>query len=90
MTSLLRFDPTGKVACLYTEAIDLRALGKLEVTRATEIRFNPDSQEWEVRAVDDDHTDDESSRIRWDCYPESTAFVQIGLLHWLDAISKKP
>ena len=55
MTSLLRFDPTGKVACLYTDAIDLRSLGKLEVTRATDIRFNTDSQEWEVRAVGDDH-----------------------------------
>jgi hypothetical protein len=31
-------------------------------------------------------TDDERSRLGWDCYPESTAFVQIGLLHWLDAL----
>jgi hypothetical protein len=35
-------------------------------------------------------TDDEYSRMSWDCYPESTAFVQIGLLHWLDAIHSKP
>lgn len=35
-------------------------------------------------------TDDEKSRLNWDCYPESTAFVQIGLLHWLDAIQTKP
>jgi hypothetical protein len=35
-------------------------------------------------------TDDEKSRMNWDCYPESTAFVQIGLLHWLDAIHLKP
>ncbi len=54
MTSLLRFDPKGNVGCLYTEAIDLRSLGRLEVTRATDIRFNADSQEWEVRAVGDD------------------------------------
>ncbi len=35
-------------------------------------------------------TGDENSRLNWDCYPESTAFVQIGLLHWLDAIQSKP
>lgn len=35
-------------------------------------------------------TDGPDSRIQWDCYPESTAFVQIGLLHWLDALSSKP
>ncbi|WAC18556.1 hypothetical protein OVA24_15080 [Luteolibacter sp. SL250] len=35
-------------------------------------------------------TDDSNSRMSWDCYPESTAFVQIGLLHWLDAIHPKP
>ncbi|RYD31318.1 MAG: hypothetical protein EOP87_14965 [Verrucomicrobiaceae bacterium] len=35
-------------------------------------------------------TDDANSRMNWDCYPESTAFVQIGLLHWLDAIHPKP
>ncbi len=34
-------------------------------------------------------TGDENSRLGWDCYPESTAFVQIGLLHWLDAISSR-
>ncbi len=70
MTALIRFDSKGKVACLYTEAIDLRSLGKLEVTRATDLRFNADSQEWEVRAVDDDrvlHSD--SSReacLEWE------------------------
>ena len=35
-------------------------------------------------------TGDEKSRLGWDCYPESTAFVQIGLLHWLDTIHSKP
>jgi hypothetical protein len=33
--SILRFDPTGKVACLYTEAIDLRSLGILIETKRT-------------------------------------------------------
>lgn len=49
MTSIFRFDPNGKIGCLYTEAIDLRSLGKLEVTRATDIVFNDVIQQWETR-----------------------------------------
>ena len=49
MTSVLRFDAKGMVGCLYTEAIDLRSLGKLEITRATDIVFNDAIQQWETR-----------------------------------------
>lgn len=48
----LRFDPGGHVGCLYTEAIDLRALGRLRVVRATDIRFNPVTQQWDVHSAD--------------------------------------
>jgi hypothetical protein len=48
----LRFDTGGSIDCLYTEAIDLRALGRLHVVRATDIRFNPDTQHWDVHAAD--------------------------------------
>jgi hypothetical protein len=48
MNSILRFDPGGHIGCLYTEAIDLRALGRLQVVRATDIRFNPTTQQWDV------------------------------------------
>jgi hypothetical protein len=48
MNSTLRFDPGGHIGCLYTEAIDLRALGRLQVVRATDIRFNESSQLWDV------------------------------------------
>jgi hypothetical protein len=54
VTCLLRFNPDGRIGCLYTEAIDLRSLGKLEVARATDIRFNDETQEWEVHAIGDD------------------------------------
>lgn len=54
MKTTLRFDPSGQVVCLYTEAIDLRALGKLEITRATDIRFNQASQQWEVHEAETD------------------------------------
>ena len=54
MKTTLRFDPAGQVECLYTEAIDLRMLGKLEITRATDIRFNDETQQWDVHAADND------------------------------------
>jgi len=47
--NILRFDTGGRIGCLYTEVIDLRALGRLHVVRATDIRFNPESQIWDVR-----------------------------------------
>jgi hypothetical protein len=48
MNATLRFDAAGLVACLYTEAVDLRVLGRLEVVRATDIRFNDRTQLWDV------------------------------------------
>lgn len=55
MKNTLRFQPTnGQVDCLYTEAIDLRELGMLQVTRATDIRFNEPSQQWEVHDAGSD------------------------------------
>jgi hypothetical protein len=52
MKTTLRFDPGGTVGCLYTEAIDLRELGKLEISRATDIRFNTATQQWDVHAAE--------------------------------------
>lgn len=49
MSTAIRFDQQGGVECLYTEAVDLRALGRLRVVRATEIAFDPEEQRWEVR-----------------------------------------
>ena len=52
MSTTLRFNPKGSVDCLYTEAIDLRQLGRLHVVRATEIEFEPQEQCWKVRCAD--------------------------------------
>jgi hypothetical protein len=52
MKSTLRFSPGGSIDCLYTEVIDLHALGRLQVVRATDIRFNDFSQEWDVHDAD--------------------------------------
>ena len=51
MSHTLRFNPGGQIDGLYTEAIDLRALGRLQVYRATDIRFCQKSQQWNVRSA---------------------------------------
>lgn len=48
-TVVLTFDPSGQGSCLYNELIDLQSLGSLEITRATQIEFNPATQQWEVK-----------------------------------------
>lgn len=48
----IRVHPGGHIDCLYTEAIDLHALGRLHVVRATDIRFNHSKQEWDVHDAD--------------------------------------
>ena len=45
---VLHFQPDGTGAGLYTEAIDLQQIGVLDVSRASEIEFNSDTQQWEV------------------------------------------
>ena len=50
MSATLRVAPDGSIHCLHTEAIDLRALGRLRVVRATEITFDEEEQQWEVRS----------------------------------------
>jgi len=63
MSQTLRIRPGGRIDCLYTEAIDLRALGRLQVSRATDIRFNPATQQWDVHAADtDEHLHSDPSR----------------------------
>lgn len=52
MKTTLRFKTGGQIDCLWTEAIDLRALGKLAITRATDIRFNPATQQWDVHTAE--------------------------------------
>lgn len=70
MKTTLRFDTAGLVGCLYTEEIDLRVLGKLAITRATDIRFNETSQQWEVHDAETDavhfHNPSRSECLAWE------------------------
>ena len=48
-THVITFDPAENGHCLFTEAIDLASLGRLEIARATTIEFNNADQFWEVK-----------------------------------------
>ena len=48
-TAVITFNETGAGTCLYTELIDLKSIGCLQVTRATQIEFNNETQFWEVK-----------------------------------------
>jgi hypothetical protein len=39
-------DADGGVRCLYDEALDLRALGKLQITRASHVEPDSDGSWW--------------------------------------------
>jgi len=48
LPEVIHFNPDGTGAGLFTELIDLREIGSLEVVRASEIEFNDTTQQWEV------------------------------------------
>lgn len=46
---VLTFDDDGTASTLWTDKLPLAELGRLTVTRASWIDWNPETQEWEVR-----------------------------------------
>jgi hypothetical protein len=48
MNTNIQFTPDGSAHCLWTDAISLHELGRLEITRASHIEFNNATQKWEV------------------------------------------
>ena len=49
MNAVITFDKQGNGHCLYTEQIDLRSLGSLQIARASTIEFNHQTAKWEVK-----------------------------------------
>lgn len=45
---VIDFGPSGSACCLYSELVDLHALGRLQVRRATRIEFDGNTQRWQV------------------------------------------
>lgn len=49
MNLVLTFSSDGFGRCLYSELIDLKQLGSLQIQRASRIEFNNRKQRWEVQ-----------------------------------------
>ena len=65
MTAInLCFDATGVGTCFYTEAIPLQNIGSLEISRASNIEFDANSQAWEVRNLENQVLYSDPSRQR--------------------------
>ncbi len=50
--AVLTFNPEGIGTGLYTEAIDLHCIGRLEMCRASRVEFNEGTQKWDVFEAD--------------------------------------
>ncbi len=48
-THVITFAPDGTARCLWTEAVPLHELGRLDIRRASTVEFEPSTQRWEVR-----------------------------------------
>jgi hypothetical protein len=46
---VIAFAPDGTARCLWTEAVPLQELGRLDIHRASTVEFNSRHQTWEVR-----------------------------------------
>jgi hypothetical protein len=53
MNLVISFGSDGTGRCLYSELIDLSAVGPLQITRASRIEFNNQKQRWEVLNLKD-------------------------------------
>jgi hypothetical protein len=49
MNITISFTPEGTAHCLWTEALPLHSLGRLQVARASNVEFNNSTQHWEVK-----------------------------------------
>jgi len=48
-THTISFNRDGTARCLWTEAVPLQELGRLDIQRASTVEFNVAEQTWEVR-----------------------------------------
>lgn len=53
MKTTIQIDPDGNLHCLYTDDIDLFAIGKVvDVRKASNVNFNEEKQVWEIITLD--------------------------------------
>ncbi|KKN91236.1 hypothetical protein LCGC14_0221040 [marine sediment metagenome] len=64
MKIVLDIDPAGDVHCLYTDEIDLFAIGRVVgVRKASNVEFNEKKQVWEVLSLEGKVLHESCSRV---------------------------
>ncbi len=66
---VVNFSATGMVTAMHRDAFDLGFLGKQSVSRASEIKFNEDTQLWDVYLPVDYH------RMQWHAIDAACGFA---------------
>ena len=55
-THIITFGSDGTARCLWTEAVPLHELGRLDIHRASTVEFDDVKQQWEVRLASETNT----------------------------------
>lgn len=86
MDWLFHIAPNGDVTTLYTETVDLRVLGELEVSRASNIEYDHRLQGWMV-VLRDGTALPEAYPSREDALAAEVAYIHA---HWDAFVSGAP
>lgn len=79
---ILTFAPDGIGRCVYSEDLDLSAIGSLAPKRASTVEFNVTTQQWEVRLCSEpdrvafSHTS-RAECIRWEIATLNSQLVSL-------------
>ena len=77
---IISFTTDGRAQAVYTEALPLSDLGTLTAKRASNVEFNQQSQQWEVRFEMDPGTVAFSHASRAQCIKWEVAALNASLL----------
>lgn len=73
---VFRISETGEtVVGLYDDNFDWRAIGPIEVQRATDVQYNTETQKWEVYLIGEDRVLPESFTDRSDAISHEVAYL---------------
>jgi hypothetical protein len=75
----ISFAPDGTARCLWTEAVPLHELGRLEIHRVTDIEFNNATQRWEVK--------DRRGKVRFSPKSQSACLAWEHEIHRQDVVN---
>ena len=87
---VIDFKPNGSVASLHMDSFDLGFLGKKETYRQTDIRFNSDTQLWDLIYLADDGSQYADSRLEGFGTYENARLVEVDWLNTCRLFSIDP